>query len=36
MNTILRTLLYEWKDRRLPSKIGRDIRLDTSPQPGNQ
>ena len=34
MNTILRTLLYEWKDRKLPATIGRDIHLDTSPQQG--
>ena len=34
MNTILRTLLYEWKDRKLPSIIGRDTHLDTSPQQG--
>jgi len=32
MNTILRTLLFEWKDRKLPAVIGRDIHLDTSPQ----
>jgi hypothetical protein len=32
MNTILRTLLFEWKDRKLPSIIERDIRLDTSSQ----
>jgi len=34
MNTILRTLLYEWKERKLPSTIGRDIHLDTLPQAG--
>ncbi len=34
MNTILRMLLYEWKDRKLPSTIGRDIHLDTLPQQG--
>ena len=34
MNTILRTLLYEWKDRKLPPTIERDTHLDTSPQPG--
>lgn len=34
MNTILRTLLYEWKDRILPSTIGRDIDLNTSLQQG--
>lgn len=35
MNTVLRTLLYEWKDRQLPLTLGRDIHLDTSPQKGN-
>ncbi len=34
MNTVLRTLLYEWKDRKLPPIIERDARLDTSPQQG--
>jgi hypothetical protein len=34
MNTILRTLLFEWKDRKLPSIIDRDTRLDASPQKG--
>ena len=34
MNTILRTLLYEWRDRNFPSIIGRDAHLDTSPQQG--
>lgn len=34
MNTILRTLLLEWKDRKLPSIIDRDTRLDASPQKG--
>lgn len=34
MNTILRTLLLEWKDRKLPRVIGRDIHLDTAPQEG--
>ena len=34
MNTILRTLLYEWKDRIFPSIIERDTHLDTSHQPG--
>jgi len=34
MNTILRTLLHEWKERKLPATIGRDIRLDTSQQQG--
>lgn len=32
MNTILRTLLYEWKDRKLPPTLGRDTVLDTSLQ----
>lgn len=30
MNPIIGTLLYEWRDRKLPSTISRDIRLDTS------
>lgn len=30
MNTLLRTLLLEWKDRKLPRVIGRDVSLDTS------
>lgn len=34
MNTILRTLLYEWKDRKLPSIIERDTHLDIVSQPG--
>jgi len=34
MNPILRTLLYEWKDRKLPSIIERSTHLDTLPQPG--
>lgn len=34
MNTILRTLLYEWKERKLPSVIGRETPLDTSAQQG--
>ncbi|GMV35292.1 MAG: ATPase [Chloroflexota bacterium] len=36
MNTVLRTLLYEWRDRRLPLTIGRDVRLDTVPVGGIQ
>src|SRR3989344_3100956 len=32
MNQILKTLLYEWKDRKLPSVIARDIHVDTSEQ----
>mgnify|MGYP001614601240 FL=1 len=34
MNTLLRTLLYEWGQRKLPSIIGRDIHIDTSLQKG--
>lgn len=34
MNTILRTLLYEWRERKLPLTIGRDTHLDTSAQQG--
>ena len=34
MNAILRTLLYEWQDRKLPSLIERDTYLDTSLQEG--
>lgn len=34
MNAILRTLLYEWKDRKIPTVIGRDTHLDILPQPG--
>ena len=34
MNNLLRTLLYEWKDRKLPQIIRRDKVLDTSLQPG--
>jgi hypothetical protein len=36
MNPVLRTILYEWKDRRLPFTIGRDIHLNTSPRKGIQ
>lgn len=32
MNTLLRTLLYEWRDRKLPATIGRDIHVDVSPK----
>ena len=35
MNQLLRTLLYEWKDRKLPSLIERDIHLDTTFQQGS-
>jgi len=34
MNPILRTLLAEWKGRKLPPAIRRDFHLDTSGQPG--
>lgn len=34
MNTLLRTLLYEWKDRKLPTTIGRYAHIDVSPQEG--
>jgi hypothetical protein len=34
MNTILRTLLLEWKDRTLPSLVIRDHQIDISAQPG--
>ncbi|MBI3955151.1 AAA family ATPase, partial [Candidatus Gottesmanbacteria bacterium] len=34
MNTVLRTLLYEWKERKLPTIIERDTLLDTSLQQG--
>ena len=34
MNNLLRTLLYEWKDRKLPQIIRRDKVLDISLQPG--
>jgi len=34
MNAVLRMLLYEWKDRKLPAVIERDTHLDVSPQPG--
>jgi hypothetical protein len=34
MNTILRTLLLEWKDRTLPSLVIRDHQIDVSAQPG--
>ncbi|MFZ5908408.1 MAG: ATP-binding protein [Chloroflexota bacterium] len=30
MNALLRTLLYEWKDRKLPLTLGRDIQVDTA------
>ena len=34
MNMVLETLLLEWKDRKLPTIIGRDFHLDISPQRG--
>ena len=34
MNTLLRTLLYEWRDRTLPSVIERDTKLETTPRQG--
>lgn len=34
MNTLLRTLLYEWRERKLPRVIGRDTHLNVSSQPG--
>src|SRR4030067_824359 len=34
MNAVLETLLHEWKDRKLPTIIGRDFHLDISPQRG--
>lgn len=34
MNTLLRTLLYEWKDRKLPETLGRDTQIDIEPQKG--
>ncbi|MDZ7586428.1 MAG: ATP-binding protein [Patescibacteria group bacterium] len=34
MTTILKTLLYEWKERRLPKAIEREIHLETSAPAG--
>ena len=34
MNAILKTLLFEWKERKLPLIIARDTHLDISPQQG--
>jgi predicted AAA+ superfamily ATPase len=34
MKEILKTLLYEWRARKLPSTIKRDVQLDTLPQKG--
>ncbi|MBI5620672.1 ATP-binding protein [Candidatus Gottesmanbacteria bacterium] len=36
MNTLLKTLLLEWKERTLPSIIRRESPLDTMPQPGTR
>lgn len=36
MSTILRTLLYEWEDRKLPLVIGRDTHLDALSQEGTK
>jgi predicted AAA+ superfamily ATPase len=35
MNSTLRTLLYEWRDRKLPALIPRDITIDTTKRPGD-
>ncbi len=32
MSTILRTLLYEWRERKLPMILGRGTHLDTTPE----
>src|SRR3989338_6475296 len=34
MNTMIRTLLYEWQDRKLPYILERDTHVDTSAQQG--
>lgn len=34
MNEVLRTLLYEWRDRKLPDLVSRDVEIDVSKQPG--
>ncbi len=34
MNMLLRTLLYEWKDRKLPILIQREVQIDTAFQEG--
>lgn len=36
MNTLLRTLLYEWKERKLPAVLKRDTRVDLSAQLGTR
>lgn len=33
MNTLLRTLLYEWREKKLPQTLGRDIHLDIASNP---
>lgn len=33
MNTIIRTLLYEWKERKFPQIIEREVHLETLPKP---
>jgi predicted AAA+ superfamily ATPase len=35
MNTVLRTLLYEWRDRKLPNLIARDTKIDVTKRPGD-
>lgn len=35
MNTLLKTLLYSWRDQTLPSVIGRDMHIDTSVRKGD-
>lgn len=35
MNTLLRTLLYSWRDLNVPSVISRDIHIDTSIRQGD-
>lgn len=36
MNSILRTLLLEWKDRKLPQTLGRNLQLDVSTNKGTE
>lgn len=35
MNTLLRTLLYSWRDQILPSVINRDVHIDTTVREGD-
>lgn len=35
MDTILRTILYEWRDRALPVLLPRDVKLDTTKRPSD-